>query len=111
MLVGRAAGIGEKYRHRPLIWPTLYKSLLFFLLLLVLTTIEEVVVGYFRGRDFATSIAHVAGPTLAQGVAASLILFLILVPYFAFRSLGEVFGDRRLIRIFFVDRDPSAGPL
>ena len=62
MLLGRALRLGEQHEHRPLIWPTLYKSL----------------------------------------------MFLILVPYFAFRALGEVFGERNLVRLFFVDRDHSS---
>jgi hypothetical protein len=108
MLVGRALHIGDAHRHRPLIWPTLYRSLVYLILLLVLTTVEEVVVGFIHGRPLAASLAHVVGPTLAQGVATSLIMFLILLPYFAFRSLGEVIGDRNLVRLFFVSRDDKA---
>ena len=105
MLIGRALRIAERQKHRPLIWPTLYKSLAYLLLLLALTTVEEAVVGYFRGRPLVDSMAHVVGPTLAEGVATIVILFLVLVPYFAFRSLGDVIGDRSLARLFFTDRD------
>ena len=35
MLLGRAAKLGERYRHRPLIWPTLHMAVMFLLLLLV----------------------------------------------------------------------------
>jgi hypothetical protein len=31
-------------------------------------------------------------------------MFLILVRYCAFRSLGEVLGDQYLVRLFFVER-------
>jgi len=37
-------------------------------------------------------------------VATSLILLLILIPYFAFRSLGDVIGDRTLVRLYFEPR-------
>lgn len=37
-------------------------------------------------------------------------MFLILVPYFALRSLGEVLGDRTLVRLFLVDRGFPRGP-
>ena len=107
MLLGRALRLGERHEHRPLIWPTLYKSLVFLILLLVLTVIEETFVGYIQGRAVADSIIHVAGSTLAQVVATNVIMFLILVPYFAFRCLGEVFGERNLVRLFFVDRSHS----
>ena len=53
MLVGSALHLGERYQHRPLIWPTLYRSLIFLLLLLILTTCEELLVGLINGRPLA----------------------------------------------------------
>jgi lauroyl/myristoyl acyltransferase len=41
---------------------------------------------------------------LHQFVATILIIFLILVPYFAFRSLGDIVGDKMLVRLFFERR-------
>src|SRR5689334_13151636 len=84
MLVGRALRIGERYRHKPLIWPTLHKSFAFLILLLVLTAIEEVVVGAIHHRAVTESLSHVVGPTVLSGIALCLIMFLILLPYFAF---------------------------
>ena len=108
MLLGRAAKLGETYRHRPLIWPTLHMALMFLILLLVLTTIEEVIVGLIHGRTLAESLTHVVGPTFFIGIATCLVMFLILVPYCAFRTLGAVLGDSYLIRLFFVSRDAKA---
>lgn len=110
MLLGRALHIGERLRYRPLIWPTLYRSGVFLILLLGLTAIEEIIVGFLHGRDLASSLAHVVGPTLPQGLAVSLIMFLILLPYFAFCSLGEVLGEGTLVRLFLIDRDFPRGP-
>ena len=45
MLMGRMLQIGKRFRNKPLIWPTLYHSLMFLLLLLILTTLEELLVG------------------------------------------------------------------
>src|ERR1700688_4459530 len=45
ILVGRALGIGERFKTRPLIWPTLHKSFVFLLLLMLLNVVEEIVVG------------------------------------------------------------------
>ena len=104
MLLGRAANIGKRYKDQPLIWPTLHMALMFFILLLVLTTIEELIVGAIHHRTFMDSLGHVIGPSLYVGMANSLIMFLVLVPYCAFRCLGEVLGDSYLIRMFFVER-------
>src|SRR5271155_2780058 len=44
MLVGRAAQAGERLADKPLIWRTVYRSLIFLVVVLVLTVIEEAVV-------------------------------------------------------------------
>jgi hypothetical protein len=104
MLVGRAFHLGERFNHLPLIVPTLYRSFAFLLLLGVLTFIEEIVVGAIHGRTVLDSISGIAGGTSHQVVATILIIFLILIPYFAFRSLGDIVGDKILVRLFFERR-------
>jgi hypothetical protein len=103
MLVGSALKLGKRFRDRPLIWPTLYQALIFLILLLVLTTVEELVVGVIRHRPLAESLTHVVGPTVFEGTAVCLVLFLILVPYSAFVSLADVLGEQETLRLFFVD--------
>ena len=105
MLLGRAAKLGERYKDRPLIWPTLHMALLFLILLLVLTAVEELVVGAIHGRSLSESLTHIVGPTFYTGLATCLVMFLILIPYCAFKVLGGVLGDHYLIRLFFVSRD------
>lgn len=104
MLVGRALNVSKRYRNKPLIWPTLNYALMSLIILLILTTIEELLVGYFHGRTLGDSLGHVVGPTFFQGIAICLIMFLILVPYAAYTCLGDVLGERELFRLFFVDR-------
>ncbi|SHJ31456.1 hypothetical protein SAMN05444159_0281 [Bradyrhizobium lablabi] len=104
MLVGRLFHMGERFKNRPLIIPTLHRSFVFLLLLAVLTLIEEIVVGAIHRRTVMDSISGIAGGTLHQFVATILLMFLILVPYFAFRSLGDIVGDKILVRLFFERR-------
>jgi hypothetical protein len=104
VLLGRALHIGERFKALPLIWPTLYKSLVFLVLLLILNALEEVVVGVMHHRQVTDSLAEFGGGTLDQLIATSVVMLLILVPFFAFRSLGEVVGERNLVRVFFRPR-------
>jgi hypothetical protein len=116
MLVGRALQLGQRFRNRPLIWPTLYHALMYLILLLILTAIEEIVVGTIRHRPLAESFTHIVGPTVFEGISLCLVLYLILIPYSAFVCLADVFGERETVRLFFVDgsrsiriqRDPTA---
>jgi len=108
MMLGRAARLGTRFQHLPLIWPTLYRAFLFLVLLLVLTTIEEIVVGLIHARSVDDSLQHVVGPIFFEGIAVSLVLFLILLPYSAFQTLGDVMGEHLLARMFFFARDNTA---
>jgi hypothetical protein len=102
--LGHVLRIGEGFKSLPLVWPTLYKSLSFLALLLVLNALEEVVVGLIHSRGIVDSLAAVGGGTLDQLIATSVVGLLILIPFFAFRALGEVVGERNLVRLFFAQR-------
>jgi len=54
-----------------------------------------------HGRAARDSLAEMGGGSLDQLFANSIVGFLILVPFFAFRVLGEAVGERNLIRVFF----------
>jgi hypothetical protein len=106
MLLGNAMKLGERYRTQPLIWPTLHKALAFLVLLVVLTIIEEALVGLFHGRSIVASLGELFGPRLEETLADILIMLMVLLPYCAFRVLGDALGEGRLARMFFVAREP-----
>jgi hypothetical protein len=105
LLVGRMFGIGEGLaRKHPLILSTLFRSVAFLIVLGLLTVLEVLVMGYFRGESVVHSLNSMGGGTLWQFITTSVILFLILIPWFAFRALGEVIGDETLVRLYFEPR-------
>jgi hypothetical protein len=104
VLIGQMVRLGDRFKSLPLIWPTLFKSFCFLAFLLVLNALEEIVVGMIHHRTIGDFMADFGGGTLDQLIAQSFIGFLILVPFFAFRTLGEVVGERNLVQLFFSRR-------
>jgi hypothetical protein len=104
MLIGHALGIGERDDAEPLIYPILRKSLSFVALLFVLDLLEEVGVGALHGRPVIDSFFAIAGGTGLQIAAACILLFLVLLPYFAYRELGRSLGEGTLWRMLFESR-------
>jgi hypothetical protein len=105
LLIGRMFGVGDGLaKKHPLIISTLYRSSTFLVVLVFLTATEEIILGHLRGESVADSLADLAGGTLWQVIATSFIVLLILVPWFAFRAIGEVIGDETLVRLFFESR-------
>jgi hypothetical protein len=105
--IGHILHVGERFKSLPLIWPTLYKSFAFLILLLVLNALEEIGAGLIHHRTIPDSLAEFGGGTLDQLIATSIVGLLILIPFFAFRTLGEVIGERNLVRVFFQPRRRS----
>ncbi|MET0541803.1 MAG: hypothetical protein ABWZ88_08610 [Variovorax sp.] len=105
VMLGKVLKIGEHNKSSPLIWPTLHKVFAFLVLLVVLTILEEVVVGLVHHRSVADALGELFGVRLQQTLAGIFILLLVLIPLFAFEVLSEALGERRLVRMFLVDRN------
>ena len=105
MMLGEMIKIGGRGTTGPLIWPTLQKAIGLLALLVIMTIIEEAVVGRFHHRSVAASLGDLFGPRLQETLAGYLIMLVVLIPYCAFRVLGETLGKGRLERMFFVNRE------
>ena len=106
ILVLEAFKIGENGRQSSLLIVDILKTaLLFTLALFVLTVIEEVVVGHFHGRAVADVLSDFGGARALQSLAAAILVFLVLLPYLAFRRLALVFGE--LPELLFTLRPPE----
>jgi hypothetical protein len=94
ILVLEALKIGEGRKESGLlIFGILKRALLFTLLLFTLSIIEELVVGHFHGREAREVLHEIGGGTLPQAIATAVLMFLVLLPYLAFRRLALVFGE------------------
>jgi hypothetical protein len=104
MLIGDHLHVGESFDTRPLVYPVLFKSALFATMLVCFDLIEEVVVGSLRGKSIAESIWSVGGGTLEGILSVGIIMFVVLIPYFAFREMAKVVGERQMRELLFVRR-------
>ena len=68
--------------------------------LILLTVIERLIETWVRGQSIATTLGELHGQALVAILAHSLILFLVLLPYVAFRQLSAVLGPGEMSRIF-----------
>jgi hypothetical protein len=101
ILIGHALKLGDRGKFGPLIWPTLYGSMIFLLLLVILTILEDMIVGFVHGQSVAASLGDLVGRHLAETAVGICIVLLVLIPYFAFRALAAALGVERLVRLFF----------
>jgi hypothetical protein len=101
ILVLHAVGVGERsYKSGILLVDILRTSFLFLILLVALNTIEEVTLGLFHGRPVGDVLGEMAGGTLPEAIAVCILLLLVLIPYFSFRSLAARLGNGVLWKHF-----------
>ena len=104
MLIGRAVHAGERFGDKPLIWQTVYRSLVFVAVVLVLTVIEEAIVALIHHEPIWNAESAMGGGNLTEFLATIVIVFLIFFPYFAFQALGEITGAKPLFALFLKQR-------
>jgi hypothetical protein len=108
MLIAKELRLGEWFNDAPLIYPTVLKSALFAIVLAVFKILEETAVGLFHGQSVEQSLASLGGGTLNGILTLTLLLFVMLVPFFAFTELQTVVGEGKLAQVFLHSRTLSA---
>ncbi len=94
ILVLEALRLGErKERGDILIVQIVKKALLFTVALIFLSVVEELVVGHFHGKAARDVLGEIGGGSLSQIVALGVLMFLVLLPYLAFRRVAQETGD------------------
>jgi hypothetical protein len=110
VLILHALKIGEKAGDATvLLTDILKKSVLFLLFLSALSVAEEILVGYLHGRQIMETISEVGGGTLQQAFATSILMLLILIPYFTFRVVAVRLGEGVLWKLL-TERSAPASP-
>ncbi len=101
VLLGEVLKVGKRLQEEALIWLVLGKSLLFSILLLLFHIAEESIRAWFEHLPLAVSIRSLGGGTW-QGVLIYLaLLFVTLVPLFAFKEVQRVLGSDTMRSLLF----------
>ena len=102
-LAAQKLRLGDFVNDAPLIYPTLVKSALFSVVLAAFKIAEGAATGLLRGRSFEQGIAELGGSW--QGILClTLLLFVLLIPFFGFTELRRVLGEGKLQELFFRPR-------
>ena len=104
IMVGGLFRFGRRLEQRPLIFATLYKSVVFTLLVGLFTLIEHGLSGLWSGVGFAGGIAGYLDQGVHEILANSLVVFVALVPFFAVKEISLVLGRQKIWALFFRSR-------
>jgi hypothetical protein len=101
MLLSEDLDLGRWLPRRPLIYPILNEALLLTALFIIFHVVEHVIIGLFKHEALAASIPHIGGGGLLGLVLVAAVLFISLLPFFAFKHIGREIGEARLREMLF----------
>jgi hypothetical protein len=93
--------LARKFREKALVFPILFKSLLFAIIFICFNVAEKIIMGVWKGKTIAESLPKIGGGSPAEVIIAALIIAVALIPFFAFRELSRVLGRGVLGALFF----------
>ena len=104
IMIGGLFHLGRGLEKRALIYPTLYKTVVFTLLVAVFKLAEHAIKGLVTGGGMAAGIAEFTAKGWQVILANGIFLCVALIPFFAMKELGRVLGREKIARLFFRPR-------
>lgn len=101
MLVAEDLHLGRRFEDSPLVYPILLKSLLFAIVLICFHIVESAIEGLWHGKAILESISGIGGGGIKGLLSLGIIMFVALIPFFAFREISRVFGSAVLHTLLF----------
>jgi hypothetical protein len=102
IMLGGVFHLGRGLEDKPLIYPTLYKTVAFVVFVFLFKVLEHAIRALWNGEGLADALVEfleVKG--VHEVIANSLIVLVAFFPFFAMKELSRVFGAARMFALFF----------
>jgi hypothetical protein len=101
ILLGKSLRIGERFSHKPLIIPTLHKTVAFGILTFLFGFLEHLAAGLLHGNGLVATAKQVLANEKVEILAQMVVLLVAFIPLFVVWELGRVVGEEKVFRLFF----------
>ena len=101
IMIGDALHLARGLDEKPLIFPTVYKTVVFSFFVGVFTVLEYAIKGLWHGKGLAGGVADFLDKGLHEPLAGCLVIFVALLPFFAVKELARVIGVENMRNLFF----------
>ena len=100
IMIGAVFRLGRGLEDKPLIYPTLYKTVVFTLFVAVFTLMEHAVKGLLTGKGPMGGLADYFAKGPHEFLAGCVIIFVGFIPFFCVKELGRVLGQDKITALF-----------
>ena len=104
IMIGDIMRLGRKYENKPLVVPTIHKTIIFGILVIGFKIVEHMVRGLLKGKGLAGGLNDLMSKGRDEMLAYALVMFSAFIPFFAMRELGRVLGEGKIRALFFRGR-------
>jgi hypothetical protein len=104
IMIGSMLHLGRGFEQKPLIYPTLYKTVVFTLFVAVFTLVEHALAGLLTGKGLTGGLNEYFEKGPQEFLAGCLLLFIVFIPFFGFKELARVYGKEKIHALFFWSR-------
>jgi hypothetical protein len=104
IMIGSIFRLGRGLEAKPLIWPALYKTVVFTVFVALFKLVEHGVRGLVKGEGFTAGLVEMLEKGPHEILANALIVFAAFIPFFAVKELGRTLGQKKLAALFFHKR-------
>ena len=104
IMIGAVFRLGRGLEQKPLIYPTLYKTVVFTFLVVVFNLIEHAIKGLWTGKGLAAGLVEFLGKVPMNCSPDPWSIFVAFIPFFAIKELGRVLGEEKIWALFFREK-------
>lgn len=105
IMIGAVFKLGRGLEDKPLIYSTLYKTVVFTLFVAAFTVIEHLIKGLWNGAGILGGLNAFLEKGPHELLANSLVVFVAFIPFFGVKELGRVIGQDKIHTLFFKKRE------
>lgn len=92
VVIGEGLGVGRRWHTKPLWQSILVKSAIFAVILMGCHLVEEALSRIWRTKSFAAGFPDVSLKAVMDGLTLTLIIFIVLIPFFTAREFRRILG-------------------
>jgi hypothetical protein len=105
IMIGGVFHLGRGMESKPLVYPTLYKTVVFVVFVLLFKILEHAIRALWDGEGLADALGEFfEAKGFHEVIANSLIVVVAFFPFFAIKEFSRVYGGARMFALFFRSR-------
>ena len=101
IMIGGVFRLGRGLEKKPLLFSTLYKTVVSSIFVAVFKISEHGLKGLWKGKGFTQGLADFLEKGPHELLANVLVMFVAFIPFFAYKELGRELGIDRMRELFF----------